>query len=70
MAQENKLDFEQFYMTRNEIASKHNSRLELQAMARVRDNMIKAQKEEREKTAKAEKTQQTSGKNKKQKGVK
>lgn len=40
MAQEKPLNLEQFFMTRNEIASRHNSKLELQAMARVRAHLL------------------------------
>lgn len=47
MAQEKPLNLEQFFMTRNEIASRHNSKLELQAMARVRAHLL----EEMEKKA-------------------
>lgn len=40
MAQEKPLNLEQFFMTRNELASKHNSKLELQAMARIRAHLV------------------------------
>lgn len=50
MAQEKPLNLEQFFMTRNELASKHNSKLELQAMARIRAHLV----EDMEEKAKAE----------------
>lgn len=40
MAQEKPLNLEQFFMTRNEIATRHNTKLELQAMARVRAHLL------------------------------
>lgn len=40
MEQEQPLNLEQFFMTRNEIATRHNSKLELQAMARVRAHLL------------------------------
>lgn len=46
MVQEKPLNIEQFFITRNEIASKHNSKLELQAMARVRDHLVEVQEEQ------------------------
>lgn len=52
MAQEKPLNLEQFFMTRNEIASRHNSKLELQAMARVRAHLL----EDMEQKAKAKAT--------------
>lgn len=41
--QEKPLDVEQFFMTRNEIASRHNNKLEFQAMSRVREHLVEAQ---------------------------
>lgn len=38
--QEKPLDVEQFFMTRNEIASRHNNKLEFQAMSRVREHLV------------------------------
>lgn len=38
------VDVDNFYMTRNEIASRHNNKLELQAMTRVRDFVQKQRK--------------------------
>lgn len=52
MAQEQPLNLEQFFMTRNEIATRHNSKLELQAMARIRAHLI----EDMEQKAKAKAT--------------
>lgn len=52
MAQEKPLNLEQFFMTRNELASKHNSKLELQAMARIRAHLV----EDMEEKAKAKAT--------------
>lgn len=40
MAQEQPLNLEQFFMTRNEIATRHNTKLELQAMARIRAHLL------------------------------
>lgn len=40
MEQVKPLNLEQFFMTRNEIATRHNSKLELQAMARIRAHLI------------------------------
>lgn len=45
MAQEKPLNLEQFFMTRNELASKHNSKLELQAMARIRAHLVEDMEE-------------------------
>ena len=41
--QEKPLDVEQFFMTRNEIASRHNNKLEFQAMSRVREHLVEDQ---------------------------
>lgn len=41
--QEKPLDVEQFFMTRNEIASRHNNKLEFQAMSRVREHLVEYQ---------------------------
>lgn len=38
------VDVDNFYMTRNEIASRHNNKLELQAMSRVREFVQKQRK--------------------------
>lgn len=54
MAQEKPLNLEQFFMTRNEIASRHNSKLELQAMARVRAHLLEDMEQKAQ--AKATKT--------------
>lgn len=43
MVTEKPLNIEQFFMTRNEIASRHNDKLELQAMARVREHLVEVQ---------------------------
>ena len=40
MATEKPLNLEQFFITRNELATKHNSKLELQAMARIRAHLV------------------------------
>ena len=40
MAVEKPLNVDEFFMSRNEIANRHGSRLELQAMARVREHMV------------------------------
>lgn len=40
MVQERPLDLNEFFMSRNEIANHHGSRLELQAMGRVREHMV------------------------------
>lgn len=52
MEQEQPLNLEQFFMTRNEIATRHNTKLELQAMARIRAQLL----EEMEEKAKAKAT--------------
>ena len=52
MEQEKPLNLEQFFMTRNEIATRHNSKLELQAMARIRAHLL----EDMEEKAKAKAT--------------
>ena len=51
MTTEKPVNLEAFFITRNEIASKHNSKLELQAMARVREHIVEVQ------NAKAKKAQ-------------
>lgn len=43
MTTEKPVNLEAFFITRNEIASKHNSKLELQAMARVREHIVEVQ---------------------------
>ena len=45
MEQEQPLNLEQFFMTRNEIATRHNTKLELQAMARIRAHLLEAMEE-------------------------
>lgn len=45
MEQEKPLNLEQFFMTRNEIATRHNSKLELQAMARIRAHLLEDMEE-------------------------
>lgn len=40
MAVEKPLNVDEFFMSRNEIANRHGNRLELQAMARVREHMV------------------------------
>lgn len=52
MEQEQPLNLEQFFMTRNEIATRHNTKLELQAMARIRAHLL----EDMEEKAKAKAT--------------
>lgn len=56
MAQEKPLNLEQFFMTRNEIATRHNSKLELQAMARIRAHLLEDMEEKAKAKAKATKT--------------
>lgn len=43
MAKEKPLNIQQFFMSRNEVASEHGSKLELQAMSRVRKHMVEEQ---------------------------
>lgn len=40
MAVEQPLNLDEFFMSRNEIANRHGGKLELQAMARVREHMV------------------------------
>ena len=40
MTVEKPLNIDVFFMSRNEIANRHGSKLELQAMARVREHMV------------------------------
>ena len=40
MANEQPLNLNAFFMSRNEIANRHGGRLELQALARVREHMV------------------------------
>lgn len=57
MEQEKPLNLEQFFMTRNEIATRHNSKLELQAMARIRSHLLEDMEEKAmEEKAKAKAT--------------
>ena len=42
---EQPLNLEQFFISRNEIATKHNNKLEYQAMERVRAQLAKQQAE-------------------------
>lgn len=60
MAKEAPLNVEQFFITRNEIASKHNSKLELQAMARVREHLVEVQEDQAQ--AQADKAKATANK--------
>ena len=43
MAVEKPLNVEEFFMSRNAIASEHGSKLELQAMSRVREHLVEEQ---------------------------
>lgn len=53
---EKPLNLEQFFMTRNEIATRHNSKLEFLAMDRVREQMVQEQiKQAEEEASKAKK---------------
>ena len=56
MEQEKPLNLEQFFMTRNEIATRHNSKLELQAMARIRAHLLESMEEKAKATATNTKT--------------
>lgn len=56
MEQEQPLNLEQFFMTRNEIATRHNSKLELQAMARIRAHLLEDMEEKAKAKAKATNT--------------
>lgn len=56
MEQEQPLNLEQFFMTRNEIATRHNTKLELQAMARIRAHLIEDMEEKAKAKAKATNT--------------
>lgn len=56
MEQEQPLNLEQFFMTRNEIATRHNTKLELQAMARIRANLLEDMEEKAKAKAKATNT--------------
>lgn len=40
MANEQPLNLNEFFMSRNEIANRHGGKLELQAMSRVREHMV------------------------------
>lgn len=40
MAYEQPLNLDAFFMSRNEIANRHGGKLELQALARVREHMV------------------------------
>ena len=40
MTVEKPLNIDAFFMSRNEISNRHGSKLELQAMARVREHMV------------------------------
>ena len=55
MAVEKPLNIEEFFMSRNAIANKHNSKLEFQAMARVREHMVEEASKPTEKAEKAKK---------------
>ena len=56
MEQEQPLNLEQFFMTRNEIATRHNTKLELQAMARIRAHLLEDMEEKAKAKAKATNT--------------
>ena len=43
MTVEKPLNVEEFFMSRNAIASEHGSKLELQAMSRVREHLVEEQ---------------------------
>lgn len=47
MTKEKPLNIEQFYFSRNEIASQEGGKLELEAMSRVRQHMLDEQEQER-----------------------
>lgn len=56
MEQEQPLNLEQFFMTRNEIATRHNTKLELQAMARIRAHLLEDMEQKAKAKAKATNT--------------
>lgn len=55
MAVEKPLNLDEFFMSRNEIANRHGSKLELQAMARVREHMVEEANAKATPTSKKEK---------------
>lgn len=48
MANEQSLNLNAFFMSRNEIANRHGGRLELQALARVREHMVEEDSKKRQ----------------------
>lgn len=48
MAYEQPLNLDAFFMSRNEIANRHGGKLELQALARVREHMVKEASKKRQ----------------------
>ena len=48
MANEQPLNLNAFFMSRNEIANRHGGRLELQALARVREHMVEEDSKKRQ----------------------
>mgnify|MGYP007088235039 CR=1 FL=1 len=48
MAIEQPLNLDAFFMSRNEIANRHGGKLELQALARVREHMVEESSKQRQ----------------------
>lgn len=48
MAIEQPLNLDAFFMSRNEIANRHGGKLELQALARVREHMVEEASKKRQ----------------------
>lgn len=48
MAIEQPLNLDAFFMSRNEIANRHGGKLELQALARVREHMVEKSSKQRQ----------------------
>ena len=48
MAIEQPLNLDAFFMSRNEIANRHGGKLELQALARVREHMVEESSNQRQ----------------------
>lgn len=48
MAYEQPLNLDAFFMSRNEIANRHGGKLELQALARVREHMVEESSKQRQ----------------------
>ena len=48
MAIEQPLNLDEFFMSRNEIANRHGGKLELQALARVREHMVEESSKQRQ----------------------